>query len=64
MPIFKLMNLTEAHVRVITDALRAYVALRTEEYHDNPTLAKARAMDEANEALDLFLSREGEHIVK
>ena len=52
----KFMILTEKNVAIIKDALRAYVALRTEEYHKNPDLKKAQIMDDINETLDLFVN--------
>jgi hypothetical protein len=52
----KFMILTEKNVAIIKDALRAYVALRTEEYQKNPDLRKAQIMDDINETLDLFIN--------
>jgi hypothetical protein len=51
------MKIKKKHVKVIIDALRAYVALRTEEYHKKPSLEKAKINDEINEALDFFTDR-------
>jgi hypothetical protein len=51
----KFMILKEKHVDVITDALRAYVALRTEEYHQKPSVKGAEKMSDAVETLDLFI---------
>lgn len=51
----KFMILKEKHIAIIKDALRAYVALRTEEYHKKPDLRKAQIMDDINEVLDLFI---------
>jgi hypothetical protein len=52
----KFMILKEKQVIIIKDALRAYVALRVQEYHEKPDLKRAEAMDEATETLDLFLN--------
>jgi hypothetical protein len=41
-------------VAVIVDSLRAYVALRTEEYHTNPSVQAALHMDAAIETLEYF----------
>jgi len=52
----KFMLFNEKQVAIITDALRAYVALRTQEYHEKPDLKRAHAMDDATETLDLFIN--------
>jgi hypothetical protein len=51
----KFMILNEKQVATVKDALRAYLALRTEEYHEKPDLKKAQIMDDINECLDLFV---------
>jgi hypothetical protein len=51
----KFMILKEKHVAIITDALRAYIALRAEEYQKKPDLKKAQMLDEINDTLDMFI---------
>jgi hypothetical protein len=41
-------------VAVITDSLRVYVAVRTEEYHKQPSVQSALHLDAAVETLELF----------
>ena len=51
----KFMILNEKQVAIVKDALRAYLTMRTEEYHEKPDLKKAQIMDDINECLDLFV---------
>jgi hypothetical protein len=51
----KFMILKERQFTIVVDSLRAYVALRTEEYHDKPSTKTLDAMTEAVETLDLFI---------
>lgn len=53
----KFMIIKEEQFHIICDALRAWIALLTEEYQNKPSLKKAQAMDKANEVLDLFTKK-------
>jgi hypothetical protein len=50
----KFMLFNEKQVIIVQDALRVYLAIRTEEYHKEPDLKRAQLMDDINETLDLF----------
>ena len=51
----KFMILSAKQVAILKDALRAYLAMRTEEYHEKPDLKKAQIIDDINGCLDLFV---------
>ena len=51
----KFIILNEKQVSVVKDSLRVYVAIRTEEYQKNPSLRKSKIMEDAIEALDIFI---------
>jgi hypothetical protein len=50
----KFMIFEAKTVAVIVDALRAYVALRTEEFHDTPSVQAELHLDAAIETLEFF----------
>jgi hypothetical protein len=51
----KTFTIPEKKVKVIEDALRIYLAMATQEYHENPSVERAMRMDIIRETLDLFI---------
>jgi hypothetical protein len=50
----KFMILKEKQMAIVKDALRAYVALRAEDYHNNPSKPASEILHDAVETLELF----------
>ena len=50
----KFMILKDKQMAIVKDALRAYVAWRTEDYHNKPSKPSAEILHDAVETLELF----------